>query len=287
MFSAPLRCFLSQFAVLPALLLWLALPVYADDHSLEAEPPRVMAALEQGFAAEIGTGLGRNPELAIALYCDAGTLGSPEGFFRIGRVLAIGPAYLRNPALANAYFALAARLGHRAAMDAYDQSVESASLDDSCRDFSIGFDHQRFDLNAYLSGLSPVRRQIADLIRRHAARSGIDERIALAVALAESNLNARAVSPMNAQGVMQLIPATQQRFGVKDAFDAESNVKGGMAYLKWLKARFNGDWGLVAAAYNAGEGAVDRHGGIPPYRETQDYVRRVLFFAGFARRNGI
>jgi soluble lytic murein transglycosylase-like protein len=86
---------------------------------------------------------------------------------------------------------------------------------------------------------------------------------------------------------MQLIPATQQRFGVKDAFDAESNVRGGMAYLKWLKLRFNGDWGLVAAAYNAGEGAVDRYRGIPPYRETQDYVRRVLFFAGLARQSRI
>jgi hypothetical protein len=287
MFFGAFRRLLPPFAMLPALLLGLALPVVADDHVLEAEAPRVLAALEQGMAAELGTGLGRNPELAIALYCDAGTMGSPEGFFRIGRILAIGPAYVRNPALANAYFALAARLGHRAAMDAFDQSVDSEPLDESCGNFAKGFEHQRFDLNAYLSGLSPVRRRIADLIRRHAARNGIDERVALAVAMAESNLNAGAVSPMNAQGVMQLIPATQQRFGVKDAFDAESNVRGGMAYLKWLKLRFNGDWGLVAAAYNAGEGAVDRYRGIPPYRETQDYVRRVLFFAGLARQSRI
>jgi soluble lytic murein transglycosylase-like protein len=251
MFFGAFRRLLPPFAMLPALLLGLALPVVADDHVLEAEAPRVLAALEQGMAAELGTGLGRNPELA------------------------------------NAYFALAARLGHRAAMDAFDQSVDSEPLDESCGNFANGFEHQRFDLNAYLSGLSPVRRRIADLIRRHAARNGIDERVALAVAMAESNLNAGAVSPMNAQGVMQLIPATQQRFGVKDAFDAESNVRGGMAYLKWLKLRFNGDWGLVAAAYNAGEGAVDRYRGIPPYRETQDYVRRVLFFAGLARQSRI
>ena len=79
---------------------------------------------------------------------------------------------------------------------------------------------------------------------------------------------------------MQLIPGTQQRFGVRDPWDVEANVKGGLAYLKWLGNRFGGDWALVAAAYNAGEGAVDRYQGIPPYRETRDYVRRVMFFAG-------
>ncbi len=280
MISAPIRRLLRVLLV--GLLLVPALPACADDGPLEADPPRVVAALEQGLAAELGSGLVRNPELAIALYCDAGTLGSPEGFFRVGRILALGPPYLRNPALANAYFALAARLGHRAATDAFDEAVPSAPLEESCGSFSSGFERQGFDLDAYLSGLSPVRRRIADMIRYQARRHGIDERIALAVALAESNLNARAVSPMNAQGVMQLIPATQARFGVKDAFDAESNVRGGLAYLKWLKSRYHGDWGLVAAAYNAGEGAVDRHRGIPPFRETRDYVRRVLFFAGLA-----
>ena len=109
-------------------------------------------------------------------------------------------------------------------------------------------------------------------------------RIALAIALAESNLNPDAVSPKNAQGVMQLIPDTQARFGVTRPFDPESNIRGGLAYLKWLKARFAGDWALIAAAYNAGEGAVERHGGIPPYRETESYVRRVLFFAGHPDR---
>ncbi len=266
--------------LLPALLLSRAVPARADDGALEADPPRVVAALEQGLAAELGSGLVRNPELAIALYCDAGTLGSPEGFFRVGRILALGPPYLRDPALANAYFALAARLGHRAAMDAFDPAVTSAPLEESCGKVRAGFERQSFDLDAYLSGLSPARRRIADLIRRQAMRHGIDARIALAVALAESNLDPKAVSPMNAQGVMQLIPETQARFGVKDAFDAESNVGGGLAYLKWLKARYSDDWGLVAAAYNAGEGAVDRHRGIPPFRETRDYVRRVLFFAG-------
>lgn len=253
-------------------------PAFAED--IASEPPRVVAALEQGWAAESGTGLQRNPELAIALYCDAGAMGSAEGFFRVGRVLASGPARVHDPALANAYFALAARLGHHAAADAIDPAVDSAPLGDDCVRFDGRFEQQRFDLDAYVSGLAPGRRRIADLIRRLSVRAGVDPRFALAVALAESNLNPAAESPRSAQGVMQLIPATQARFGVRSPFDPESNVRGGLAYLKWLGTRFDGDWSLVAAAYNAGEGAVDRHNGVPPFAETRAYVRRVLFFAG-------
>lgn len=266
-------------SLLAILWFWVAAPALAvNGNALALEAPRVVAALEQGLAAELGTGLRRNPELALALYCDAGGLGSPEGFFRVGRVLAIGPRHLRNPALANAYFALAARLGHAAAIDAFDPGIGvPRRAAEASSSFAAGLEKQGFDLEGYISGLSPARRRIADLIRRHAARHSVNERIALAVALAESNLNAQAVSPKNAQGVMQLILATQERFGVKDGFDPEANVRGGLAYLQWLKQRFDGDWGLVVAAYNAGEGAVDRHRGIPPYRETRDYVRRVLF----------
>lgn len=246
----------------------------------DVEAPRIVAALEQGLAAELGLGLRRDSRLAIQLYCDAATMGSAEGYYRIGRILARGPGYLRNPSLANAYLALAARLGHHGAPDLFDESLPAAPPDIDCSTLDAGVVIGPFDLDGYLSALSPAKRRIVDLIRRHAARFGIDVRIALAIALAESNLNAQAVSPKNAQGVMQLIPGTQERFGVRNAFDAEANIKGGLAYLKWLKARYDGDWELIAAAYNAGEGAVDRHGGIPPYRETRGYVRRVLFFAG-------
>jgi len=261
-------------------MLLAAVAARADRADIEA--PRATAALEQGLAVETGAGLRRNPRLAIRLYCEAGIMGSAEGYFRIGRVLARGPAYLRNAELANAYFALAARLGHHAAFENFDKSVAAAPLQDDCSALELGPDTESFDLDGYLSALSPAKRKIAALIRRHAERYGIDMRIALAIAMAESNLDAQAVSPKNAQGVMQLIPGTQERFGVTKPFDPESNIKGGLAYLRWLKARYAGDWERVAAAYNAGEGAVDRHDGIPPYRETQGYVRRVLFFAGFA-----
>lgn len=259
----------------------------ARAQTLELEAPRAVAALEQGLAAEMGVGLRRNARLAINLYCDAATTGSAEGFFRIGRILARGPVHLRNPALANAYLAQAAQMGHHVAIDYFDETVPFAPLDGDCSKLQAGAVTEPFDLDGYLSGLSPAKRRIAELIRRHAASYGIEVRVALAIALAESNLNADAVSPRNAQGVMQLIPGTQARFGVTRPFDPESNIKGGLAYLKWLKARFDGDWSLIAAAYNAGEGAVEKHGGIPPYRETEGYVRRVLFFAGFAGSKSI
>lgn len=265
-----------KFIVL--LLCLAALTARADTDADEA--PRVTAALEQGLAAEKGTGIHKNLPLALTLYCDAGTMGSPEGFFRVGRVLKTGPSYLRNAALANAYFALAARLGHSAALDLFDESVASALLDDECGNFGKELEREKFDANGYVAGMAAQRRKIAQLIMFHAPRFDVDIRVALAIALAESNLNPNALSPKNAQGVMQLIPATAERFGVKNAFDAESNIRGGLAYLKWLKNRFKGDWGLVAAAYNAGEGNVDRYRGVPPFKETQQYVRRVLYFAG-------
>ena len=92
----------------------------------------------------------------------------------------------------------------------------------------------------------------------------------------ESNFNVYAVSPKGACGILQLIPETAERFGVEDVFDAGENIDGGARYLRWLLERFDGDTRLALAAYNAGENAVQRYGGIPPYRETQDYVRKVL-----------
>ena len=275
-----LRPLLFAFAVLLA-------ASTARGQTPELEAPRALAALEQGLAAEMGVGLRRNSQLAIRLYCDAAITGSAEGYFRIGRILASGPPHLRNPALANAYLAQAVQLGHYGAIAYFDESVPFAPLEDDCRKLETGLAIGTFDLDGYLAALSPAKRRIAELIRRHAARNGIEERIALAIALAESNLNPDAVSPKNAQGVMQLIPDTQARFGVTRPFDPESNIRGGLAYLKWLKGRFDGDWSLIAAAYNAGEGAVERHGGIPPYRETESYVQRVLFFAGFSAKKSI
>jgi soluble lytic murein transglycosylase-like protein len=104
---------------------------------------------------------------------------------------------------------------------------------------------------------------------------GVDEAVVRAIIHAESAYRANAVSHAGAQGLMQLIPATASRFGVSDPFDPAQNIRGGVQYLAWLMKRYSSNLTLVAAAYNAGEGAVDRNGGVPPYSETRRYVQRV------------
>jgi hypothetical protein len=116
----------------------------------------------------------------------------------------------------------------------------------------------------------------ADLIAGAADRHRLDPALLTALAAAESAFDPRAVSPKGACGLLQLMPATAERFGVEDVFDVAQNVDGGARYLSWLLDRFDGRADLALAGYNAGEGAVDRHRGIPPYQETRRYVDRVL-----------
>ncbi len=112
-------------------------------------------------------------------------------------------------------------------------------------------------------------------IKAAAARHAVDEALVRAIIHAESAYRVNARSNKGAQGLMQLMPATAKRFGVGDAYDPAQNIAGGVEYLAFLLRRFDGDITLAAAGYNAGEGAVDRHGGVPPYDETQVYVQRV------------
>lgn len=118
-----------------------------------------------------------------------------------------------------------------------------------------------------------------DEIRMAARQHGVDEAIVRAIIHAESAFNPRALSRVGAQGLMQLMPPTARRFGVSDAFNPQENIQGGVKYLAWLLKRFNGNLTLAAAGYNAGEGAVDKYKGVPPYKETRHYVERVGILA--------
>lgn len=115
-------------------------------------------------------------------------------------------------------------------------------------------------------------RQIGEASARHR----ISEVLLAAVISVESAGKPKALSPKGAQGLMQLIPATAKRFGVSDPFDTSQNINGGAAYLSWLLDEFRGDPLLALAGYNAGEGAVRKHKGVPPYAETRDYVVKVM-----------
>jgi soluble lytic murein transglycosylase-like protein len=126
---------------------------------------------------------------------------------------------------------------------------------------------------------SPWRRvagSYAEHIERAARVHSVDPVLLTAVARTESNFDPLAVSPKGALGLMQLMPQTAERFGVADVFDVSDNVDGGARYLSWLLDRFDGQTELALAGYNAGEGAVDRYSGVPPYPETENYVEKVM-----------
>ena len=132
----------------------------------------------------------------------------------------------------------------------------------------VNFGSVRLNTTAFQTEISAAAREF-----------GVEEAIVRAIIHAESAYNPTALSRAGAQGLMQLMPPTARRFGVTDSYDAAQNIRGGVQYLSWLLKRFNGNLTLAAAGYNAGEGAVDRHGGVPPYSETQYYVKRVAQLA--------
>jgi hypothetical protein len=133
----------------------------------------------------------------------------------------------------------------------------------------------RYTLSSLTLGGGSDPSAYDSLIERAALRHGVPPALVKAVVKTESNFQRHAVSSKGAQGLMQLMPATADDLGVEDPFSAEENVRGGTRYLRAMIDRY-GDWEQALAAYNAGPGAVDQYGGIPPYRETREYVERVL-----------
>jgi hypothetical protein len=186
--------------------------------------------------------------------------------------------------------------------DGRTMTVESLQVEDGLATLelpgggSLVLPAGRIDRHAFLPPPPPPRPAVgsrdawarlagpyADSIGRAAREYGLDPALLAAVAAVESGFDPDAVSYKGAEGLLQLMPATARRFGVEDSFDADQNVHGGARYLGWLLERFSGDEGLALAGYNAGEGAVDRYLGIPPYPETEQYVDRVLTRAASLR----
>jgi soluble lytic murein transglycosylase-like protein len=224
---------------------------------------------------EHAEGVARDFLKANKLYCQAARQGYAEAQFRLGWTYANGRGVPRDDAVAAALLAMAAEGGHEYATKLLQhiprqQNVQlpSCMLPDSPPP-QVATAPEEPDI--VIAG----RPEIVQLVRRLAAQYSVDFRLALAVISVESAFNPTAVSPKKAQGLMQLIPETAQRFGVKKVFDPVENIKGGLAYLRWLLAFFEGDVRLALAGYNAGERAVERYRGIPPYAETRSYVEKI------------
>ncbi len=222
---------------------------------------------------EHGEGVLQDREKAVELYCQAARQGSAEGQYALGWMYANGRGVERNDGIAARLFEMAAARKHADAQ----KLLRFMPLPDK-RKVQLPNCLSR---NVYVrTNITPnkyyVDQSISALVEKLAPQYEIDPSLVLAVIAVESGFNTQAVSPKNAQGLMQLIPATAERFQVRDVFDPEENIRGGMAYLRWLLAFFKGDVALVAAAYNAGEGAVEKYRGIPPYPETVKYVDKIM-----------
>lgn len=220
----------------------------------------------QGMRYLHGEGVARDVDTAIVYLCGAARDGSGEAAHELGWLYFQGAVVTRDDALAAAWFAQAAHRGVPTP-ERTRQSLQGIASSAAACVGSRGVDLEINDRR---------RAALAVAIFELSPSFGLDPALVIEVVRAESGFNPRARSPKGALGLMQLIPGTAKRFGVRDPFEPTQNLKGGMAYLSWLLQHFDGDLTLTLAGYNAGEGAVERHGGVPPYRETQDYVKRIL-----------
>jgi soluble lytic murein transglycosylase-like protein len=222
----------------------------------------------------------RNSPAAVGELCRLARRGDAQAQYELAWVFAHGQDQLRRDDWASYLFYAASTQGHKDAKQMLTSVTWPAAEIPECfsKPMSVVTAMQPASVLASVKVVAPA--YIDKLVRQLAPQFKVQPQLALAIIQVESSFDTYAISPAAAMGLMQLIPQTAQRFGVKNAFDPQQNIRGGMAYLRWLLAYYEGDVALVAAAYNAGEGAVDRHKGVPPFNETREYVKRVLARVG-------
>lgn len=241
--------------------------------------------VREGLRYENAEGFPRDYDKALALYCAAARMNDADAFLRMGWMYANARGQARDDQIANTLFRRAASLGNETAARLAqvvrgEQSqdklpgclVKRASSPPSLDDGLTPAVDRPAEFGAMPAAARlALSRKVLELAREFQ----LDPRLVFAVLRTESNFDPLARSAKNAQGLMQLIPETAERFAVRNAFDPLENLRGGMRYLRWLLSYFKGDVVLALAGYNAGEGAVDRARGVPPYPETLAYVQRI------------
>jgi len=251
-------------------------------------PAQVQRWRQEAMALEHGDGVERDAVRAAQLYCRAARHGDPEAQFNLAWMLTNSRGIERDEAQAAHLFAAAAEQGLAQARNMLARMGTPLGPPPAClrppeTDAPLQAALHKKPMQPpramVLPPIPPPRNappQIVTFVNLLAPDYKLEPYLVLAIMATESNFDPLALSPRNAQGLMQLIPGTAARFKVRDAMDPAQNIRGGMAYLRWLMAFFEGDVVLVAAAYNAGERAVERYRGVPPFAETREYVRRIL-----------
>ncbi|WP_273430731.1 lytic transglycosylase domain-containing protein [Chitinibacter tainanensis] len=238
----------------------------ASAQAIPAASP--LPALTQQEAAD--------PWQAALQYCRAARQGELEAQYRLGMLYAFGLGVPADRTAAASLFAVAAAQGHQQAQDMLETVAFRGEQLPPCVLADVApAKAPVVPVPASQVALSQAQKKTARIISQLARWYGVDPDFALSIALVESQLRPDAISPKQAMGVMQLIPDTAERFQVQDVFNVSQNVKGGIRYLRVLLDRYQGRIDLVSAAYNAGEGTVDRYRGVPPYPETRQYVNKI------------